>query len=173
MRRKNMILDIRSNNGGTTPVKLVSALVKRRTSGFKCLDTRQKTIEERMRFAWLHKGKKEQGYVIDPSSYNPAKRPYKGNIFVLVNQSTVSAAEDFAFPLKKSRRAKLIGIKTKGSNGNSLPYVFGKKIMFCVGVTQVRFPDGSRFEGVGIKPDIEVYPSIDDIRTENDRTHKN
>jgi C-terminal processing protease CtpA/Prc len=30
------------------------------------------------------------------------------------------------------------------------------------------FPDGSPFEGVGIRPDLEVLPSVDDLRAGRD-----
>ncbi|HMJ22712.1 MAG TPA: hypothetical protein VK513_12420 [Terriglobales bacterium] len=37
-----------------------------------------------------------------------------------------------------------------------------------IGAVREYFPDGSAFEGVGIKPDIEVRPSIDDLRKRKD-----
>jgi carboxyl-terminal processing protease len=37
-------------------------------------------------------------------------------------------------------------------------------MMLFVGAKREIFPDGSRFEGVGIKPDVAVAPTADDIR---------
>jgi carboxyl-terminal processing protease len=37
-----------------------------------------------------------------------------------------------------------------------------------ISVKREYFPDGSEFEGVGIKPDIEVHPTIDDFRNGRD-----
>jgi carboxyl-terminal processing protease len=37
-----------------------------------------------------------------------------------------------------------------------------------IAVKREYFPDGSEFEGVGIKPDIEVRPSIQDLKTGRD-----
>jgi C-terminal processing protease CtpA/Prc len=37
-----------------------------------------------------------------------------------------------------------------------------------VGSKHEMFPDGSPFEGVGIRPDVEVAPSVDDIRAGRD-----
>jgi carboxyl-terminal processing protease len=38
----------------------------------------------------------------------------------------------------------------------------------AVGTKREFFPDGSRFEGVGITPDIEVLPTAADLRAGRD-----
>lgn len=35
-------------------------------------------------------------------------------------------------------------------------------------VKRLYFPDGSEFEGVGIRPDVEVHTSIDDLKKGRD-----
>jgi C-terminal processing protease CtpA/Prc len=39
-----------------------------------------------------------------------------------------------------------------------------------IGIAAMRqyFPDGSEFEGVGIKPDVESRPTVDDLRKGRD-----
>jgi C-terminal processing protease CtpA/Prc len=46
---------------------------------------------------------------------------------------------------------------------------FGDGIYLGIGVVQVIYPNGTRFEGIGIRPDIEVYPAISDIKQGKDR----
>ncbi len=39
---------------------------------------------------------------------------------------------------------------------------------FRVSTKRVSFPDGSPFEGVGIRPDLEIRPTVDDLRKGRD-----
>ncbi len=47
---------------------------------------------------------------------------------------------------------------TAGSAGQPFMLDLGKSMMIMIGAKREIFPDGSRFEGVGIKPDVEVEP---------------
>ena len=71
-------------------------------------------------------------------------------------------------PFKDNGRAVLVGETTAGSTGQ--PYVLdlGHDMIVLIGAKREMFPDGSRFEGIGIKPDVVVSPSLDDIRQERD-----
>lgn len=42
------------------------------------------------------------------------------------------------------------------------------EMMVWVGAKHEMFPDGSRFEGVGIKPDVEIRPTVEDIKQGRD-----
>ena len=39
----------------------------------------------------------------------------------------------------------------------------GDGMLVLIGTKRAIFPDGSLFEGVGIKPDVESQPTIEDI----------
>ena len=71
-------------------------------------------------------------------------------------------------PLKYSGRATVVGETTAGSSGQPYIYDFGNGMLFRVGTKRMYFPDGSEFEGVGIKPDIEVIPTPADIKAGRD-----
>ncbi len=62
-------------------------------------------------------------------------------------------------PFKDNGRARLIGETTAGSTGQPYMLDLGNGMMAMIGSKREMFPDGSRFEGVGIKPDIEIAPS--------------
>jgi carboxyl-terminal processing protease len=47
-------------------------------------------------------------------------------------------------------------------------YDFHNGMTLKIAVKRQYFPDGSEFEGVGIKPDIEVRPTSEDLRNGKD-----
>jgi hypothetical protein len=71
-------------------------------------------------------------------------------------------------PFKDNGRARVVGETTGGSSGQ--PYILdlADGMLAFVGAKRESFPDGSRFEGVGIRPDVEVAPTVDDIRAGRD-----
>jgi carboxyl-terminal processing protease len=87
---------------------------------------------------------------------------------VLTDRACASACEDFVMPLKTTGRATLIGETTFGSSGQPFLYDFGNGMSFRVSTKRMYLPDGSEFEGVGIRADIEVAPTIDDVRSRRD-----
>jgi carboxyl-terminal processing protease len=98
----------------------------------------------------------------------PAPNAFDGKLALLVDAGCHSACEDFVMPFKDNGRAVLVGESTAGNTGQ--PYVFdlGHDMILMVGAKREMFPDGSRFEGVGIKPDLVISPSPDDIRPDTD-----
>jgi carboxyl-terminal processing protease len=71
-------------------------------------------------------------------------------------------------PFKVNHRAQLVGETTGGSSGQPLQLDVGQGMMVIIGAKRESFPDGSQFEGVGIQPDIEVRPSVNDLRSGKD-----
>jgi hypothetical protein len=59
-------------------------------------------------------------------------------------------------------------VPTVGSSGMPYLYDFHNGMTLKISVKRQYFPDGSEFEGVGIRPDIEVRPSIDDLKNGRD-----
>ena len=62
----------------------------------------------------------------------------------------------------------MIGERTRGSSGQPFLYDFGNGMSIRISSRRMYFPDGSEFEGVGIKPDVEILPSIVDRRSGTD-----
>jgi carboxyl-terminal processing protease len=92
----------------------------------------------------------------------------EGRVILIADSTCGSACEDFVMPLKYSGRATIVGETTNGSSGQPYMYDFGNGMMFRVGTKRMYFPDGAEFEGVGIKPDIEVSPTPADIKADRD-----
>ena len=95
---------------------------------------------------------------------------FTGPIALLVGPHTVSAAENFSQMLVGAERPSVvIGARSAGTNGNitgaQLPGGFG----FMYTGMQLLNPDGSRFHGIGIVPDINVPVTAEDLRDGVDR----
>lgn len=180
----SIIFDVRENTGGATPVKLVKALMtepycywmegtpinfglmRHRIEEFDTLENPSDMLRgyyEAFRDFFKH-----PMMVWDAPLEQPEKPIYKGKVFLLVGSTVGSAAEDFVVPFKTSGRGTLIGQQTHGSTGQ--PYVlrFDNGIMIIIGTKRAYFPDGSRYEGVGIAPDIEIIPTAEDLRAGRD-----
>ena len=98
----------------------------------------------------------------------PAPGAFRGRLVLLVDGGCVSACEDFVMPFKDNGRATLVGETTQGAAGLPYTYDFQNGMVVRVAVKKLSFPDGPEFEGVGIKPDIEVHASADDWKQGRD-----
>lgn len=89
---------------------------------------------------------------------------YTGPVVVLTGAATFSAAEDFVLSYQLLKRGLTIGEATGGSTGQPLNFSLpgGGSARICV--KRDTYPDGSDFVGKGLQVDIEVKPSISDIR---------
>ncbi|MFO7795674.1 MAG: S41 family peptidase [Promethearchaeati archaeon] len=187
---KALIIDVRKNSGGSTPIKLISNLMDRPyrswsvstklsigvfryySEFFKRLLDKHDPLNEG--YSEIYNKFQQYSYFQDPhmlwySTYEkPIKECYKGKIAILTDGMTGSAAEDFVQPFKDNKRAIIIGEKTKGTTGEPYQYSFDNGITIYVGAKRAYFPDGSEFEGVGISPDIEIIPTIESLRRKED-----
>ena len=66
--------------------------------------------------------------------------------------------------LKDNGRATLLGETTEGSSGQPYFLNLGNGMSLMIGAARYSFPDGSPFEGVGIKPTIPVELHLTDLR---------
>jgi len=97
-----------------------------------------------------------------PDDLWPGSYTYKGKIVVLVNSATVSAAESLAMEFRL-HGSTLIGTTTAGANGNIVPFSLPGNINTYYSGIGFYYPDGTQMQRTGIIPDIEVYPTMDDI----------
>jgi carboxyl-terminal processing protease len=89
-------------------------------------------------------------------------------LVVLVNRGSASASEILAGALRYNQGAKLIGEKTfgKGSVQQLFPLKDGSSLKITV--AQWLLPDGSVLEKNGLKPDVEVKMTEEDIKAGKD-----
>jgi C-terminal processing protease CtpA/Prc len=113
--------------------------------------------------------RQEQVWNIGQYEVQPdAKAHYGGPVVVLVNEKTFGGAEDICIHLKNAGRVTFVGGTTAGCNGNrtwlSLP---GGGRLWLTGM-RVKFGDGSRFQNIGIVPDVPAAPTVEGIRAGRD-----
>jgi carboxyl-terminal processing protease len=183
---KMLIIDVRNNGGGIPPKRLIKALMdrpyrtwKESTTARLALadldeeDTQQRiatTLPESMRNC---KYSPEDHICSLPVTWGgevirPSAHAHQGRVIFLVDGGCVSACEELLEPFKDSGRGILVGETTEGSSGLPYTYDFHNGMMLSIAVKRQYFPDGSEFEGVGIKPDIEVHPSIESLKSAHD-----
>jgi carboxyl-terminal processing protease len=94
---------------------------------------------------------------------------YSGPVVVLVSRESASCAEIFAEVLRYYHRAAVIGSRTGGNvlGSDIEPLPGGGELQYSV--LDYLAPDGHRLEGKGVAPDIEVQPTLGDLRLGVDR----
>lgn len=84
---------------------------------------------------------------------------FTGKVVLLVGPDSQSSAEHLSTFFRTSGRGPIIGESTSGANGN----ITGAQVNAALGVTftgmHITNPDGSRFHGLGLVPDIESAPT--------------
>src|SRR5262249_5589448 len=88
---------------------------------------------------------------------------------LLIDRGCTCACEDFAMPFKVSKRAQLIGETTAGSFSFTNSTDFGNGMRLNIASVRHTFSDCSRFEGVGITPDIRNHPTVKHFKQRKDQ----
>lgn len=152
---KNLILDLRGNGGG-------AVVSLERLAGLM--------FDKDLKIADL-KGRKP----MDPmESKSRGSEVYRGQLVVLIDGDSGSAAEIFARLVQIEGRGKVLGDVSAGAVMQSTsPTLFlgsGDEIAYSVSVTNadVIMSDGKSLEHVGVVPDVVVLPSAADLAAGND-----
>ncbi|MHA2063622.1 MAG: S41 family peptidase [Candidatus Thorarchaeota archaeon] len=161
---KGLVIDVRENGGGSTSVgyAIISYLTDKTLEG-----SRWKTRQYMPAFrAW---GAEEKWYEGSHGKVEPRiEGSFLGPIVVLIDSGTYSAAEDFVVVLHAGGRATLVGEKTAGSTGQPLEIDLPGDGWARICTKRDTYPDGREFVGVGIIPDVEVWPTPKDIAADKD-----
>ena len=152
---KTLILDLRRNGGGAveTLQRLVGNLFDRDiTIGNMKLRKESKPM--------LAKTRGDSGY--------------KGQVLVLVDSESASAAEVLARVVQLEKRGTVLGDRTYGKVMRSrlYPHQIGLEtvIFYAVSVTDADLimGDGKSLEGAGVAPDEILLPTAEDLRAQKD-----
>lgn len=161
-RGRSLLIDVRSNHGGSTPGQLTAAVMDRPYRWYLESTPAHLAVMEApqpdmlISLTWLGK------------ATTPENSLFKGRVFILIDAGCFSACEDFVVPFKDNHRAVIMGEATAGSSGQPYMHGFGNGMFLSIGAKREHFPDGSQFEGVGVAPDIKVHPTVQDFRTGDD-----
>jgi carboxyl-terminal processing protease len=160
-----LVIDIRENGGGNDDNShdLVKVLADKpfRGSIWRTVDYKAAFRSWSRPIGW-HRSDSAPTFQPDPTLHVATP------VAVLIGPRTYSAAEDFLVSYISSGRGKLIGETTGGSTGNPMLIKLPGGGMAFICTKDDAFYDGRVFEGAGIAPDIEVKPTIADIRAGRD-----
>lgn len=167
MRAKGLILDVRHNGGGSSGygMEILSYLtnqpVPTEVSHELDVDPVARASDD-LRLEWRRLPDSGKPYVKNRSTV------FRGPVAVLIGPQTFSAAEDFTVSFDAMKRGLLVGRTTAGSTGMPLSFKLpgGGSARVCV--KRDSYPDGHKFVGNGIAPDVKVAPTMADIRAGRD-----
>jgi carboxyl-terminal processing protease len=165
-----IIVDVRGNGGGSTPGDLHKALMNEPYRWWAESTPASLPFFRAMaaKGSWEYKLFDRAELVWHGSTSEPAADAYQGRIAILADGGCFSACEDFVMPFKDNGRAIVVGETTGGSTGQPYVVELGDGMQAIVGSKREIFPDGGRFEGVGIRPDVEAKPTVEDLRAGRD-----
>jgi carboxyl-terminal processing protease len=108
------------------------------------------------------------GYRYDTSTWQPGSAHYTGQVVVLVDGASASAAEIFSAVLQEHGRATVVGRTTAGAVIGADFYALPDGGELELGRYDYFTPKGRRLEGRGIEPDVKVSPTLADLRAGRD-----
>jgi carboxyl-terminal processing protease len=160
---KTVILDVRGN------------------PGLGIGDALQRSLMDKPYPMWSESSSMKGGFLLRHIAYpevshvttsegmiRPQEPAYAGRLIVLIDRGCTCACEDFVMPFKIIKRAQLVGETTAGSFSSTNFTQFDNGMMLNIASVRHTFPDGSRFEGIGIAPDVEVEPKAQDLKAGRD-----
>jgi C-terminal processing protease CtpA/Prc len=184
---KTLVIDLRKNGGGDTGVG--TGILQYLTNDKVLYHSRYRTREHRASFkAWgiyttpkdtinndwntkcylYNNDLKYYDFDYEPDSISLSAKRLVVPTAVLISHNTASAAEDFLISADNQKHFTKIGERSFGSTGQ--PFLFsmpgGGNARICT--KKDTYPDGREFVGVGIVPDIEVIPKLNDYINNKD-----
>ena len=105
---------------------------------------------------------------------SPNPLNYKGKMYVLINGSSFSASSLLSTHLKATKRATFVGEETGGAYNGTVAGIYKiyqlptTKLNVRMGLMQIEAPQKQEPDGYGIKPDVEIIPTINDRNSKKD-----
>jgi carboxyl-terminal processing protease len=188
---KGIVLDLRQNGGGSSENS--AAILSYFTNDESIKGSKWVTREHRAAYKawgtyasrdtsdnspWANRSRDyyygrvwfEGGQMSFGNSAPKDKRMPAVPLAVLFGHQTASAAEDFLIMLDGlGERAITVGQRSFASTGQPMPFSLpgGGQARICT--KKDTYPDGRVFVGTGIKPAVEINPTLDDYMQHKDR----
>jgi len=140
--KEGLIIDVRYNGGGRIHDQLIEALSK-------------KTYAKSIR-----RGVEEL--------YNKPSRAFDKPVVVLINEDSFSDAEIFPHLFKELNLGKVIGMPTSGSVIGTTPYSLNDGSSMRMPVSGWFINNRINMEGNGVKPDIQIEPTPEQLINDDD-----
>jgi C-terminal processing protease CtpA/Prc len=96
------------------------------------------------------------------------KNYYRGKVVILTNEISQSSSEFHAMAYRSNPNATVIGSTTAAADGNVSAFSLPGGISTMISAIGVYYPDGMETQRIGIVPNIEVKPTIQGVKKEQD-----
>lgn len=120
----------------------------------------------------LLKTKRRDGKLYYRFRYSKIKAPnpmhFNGKLYVLINGNSFSASSLISTQLKANNRAVFVGEETGGAYNGTVAGIYKiyqlpiSRLKIRMGLMQIEAPQKQYPDGYGVKPDIEIIPTIED-----------
>ena len=107
-------------------------------------------------------------YWTKPILLTPQKPHYSGRIVILVDESSMSQAEYTSMAFRAAQGAIVVGSSTAGADGNVSSFALPGGLRSMLSGIGVFYPDKIPTQRIGIKPNVEMKPTIAGIRAGRD-----
>lgn len=104
----------------------------------------------------------------------PKPLHFTGTMYVLINGNSFSASSLISTHLKATKRATFVGEETGGAYNGTVAGIYKiyelptTKLKIRMGMMQIEAPQKQNPDGYGVKPDIEISPTIKDRELNRD-----
>ncbi len=140
---KGLIIDLRGNDGGSI-------------DGMKLLLGR--FVSERRKYGtYINRNERNEDFI------EPVGTKYQGNIVLLVDEMSISGAENMAGIVQGFNIGKVIGNQTPGQMLWGNGYLINDSIALAIPIYKLEYPNGFNPENNGITPDIEIEMKQEDL----------
>ncbi|MCS4223944.1 S41 family peptidase [Sphingobacterium sp. BIGb0165] len=172
---EDLIIDVRNNNGGSLNrvKKLLSYLIDKPTVLMQLEKNKNVFLLDSM--LAVDKTMKDAYASIDDPIMPADSFGFKGNIYVLANGASFSAASVLPVFLSQLKNVTLVGNET-GGGGKRMTAIFfhqillpNTKLTLRHGLLSVAFPGSSARKGHGLIPDIRIDYNFDDYVLKKDK----
>ncbi|HEX2733156.1 MAG TPA: S41 family peptidase [Polyangiaceae bacterium] len=137
-----VIIDLRLNSGGSDEIAFLFA------SRFADQKRLAFSVQTRDGEDWSQ----ARNYYVEPDG--PVQ--FLGPVVLLTTQATVSAAESFELAMHELPQVSILGEASAGAYSNAMDRNLPNGFAFTLPFERVFAADGKCYEGVGVKPDVEV-----------------
>jgi len=97
-----------------------------------------------------------------------SKWRYRGKTAMLIDERAMSQSEHSGLFYEAANGTEFVGSPTAGANGDVTAFTVPGGIRITFSGHDVRHADGRQLQRVGLKPDVEVRPTIAGIRSGRD-----
>lgn len=166
-----ILLDLRNNGGGNTPMALLAAIMTAPYRG-TIVEAPQIIAESDARSSFDGQVPTFPTIMMryGPDRTSPVSGAFSGRVAVLADGGCGSACEDFVIRFVDGKRGPFYGEPTFGSTGQPYFVRFPDLGMnFRVSTKREFLPDGAPFEGVGVKPGQSIPLEPADVTASGDR----